>query len=187
MAVHPVGVHVGTGLTGENELADGGPLARAAELDADAVQVFLGDPQGWETPQPRPDAAAMRAGDVAVFVHAPYRLNVASTNNRIRIPSRKLLSTYAQASAAIGARGMVVHGGHVLAKDDPATGVDNWRKTFARQAEDGHGDAPPGPPTDPTGCHVLSHLRTSPRNARSLLGSNPRHAARTMMCAPGYG
>jgi deoxyribonuclease-4 len=32
---------------------------------------------------------------------------------------------------------MVVHGGHVLAKDDPAAGVDNWRKTFARQAESG--------------------------------------------------
>jgi deoxyribonuclease-4 len=72
-----------------------------------------------------------------VVVHAPYMLNVASTNNRIRIPSRKLLAAHATASAAIGARGMVVHGGHVLAKDDPAVGVDNWHKTFARQAEDG--------------------------------------------------
>jgi deoxyribonuclease-4 len=141
VANHPIGVHVGAGLTAENELDDGGPLARAAEVDADAVQVFLGDPQGWETPLPRPDAEAMlaggRAGDIAVFVHAPYRLNVASTNNRIRIPSRKLLATYAQASAAIGARGMVVHGGHVLAKEDPAAGFENWRKTFARQADDG--------------------------------------------------
>ena len=25
----------------------------------------------------------------------------------------------------------------MLAADDPAVGVDNWRKTFARQAEDG--------------------------------------------------
>jgi deoxyribonuclease-4 len=137
VAIHPIGVHVGAGLTGENELEDGGPLARAAEMDADAVQVFLGDPQGWETPLPRPDADALLAGEVAVFVHAPYRLNVASTNNRIRIPSRKLLATYAQASAAIGARGMVVHGGHVLQKEDPAKGFDNWRKTFARQADDG--------------------------------------------------
>jgi len=137
VAVHPIGVHVGTGLTGENELEDGGPLARAAEVDADAVQIFLGDPQGWATPLPRPDAEELLTGEVAVFVHAPYRLNVASTNNRIRIPSRKLLATYAQASAAIGARGMVVHGGHVLAKEDPAPGFDNWRKTFARQADDG--------------------------------------------------
>jgi deoxyribonuclease-4 len=72
-----------------------------------------------------------------VIVHAPYVLNVATTNNRIRIPSRKLLGAHAKAAAAIGARGMVVHGGHVLAKDDPAVGVDNWRKTFVRQAEEG--------------------------------------------------
>ncbi|WP_222266663.1 deoxyribonuclease IV [Modestobacter marinus] len=132
-----VGVHVGRGLTEDDELADGGPLARAAEMDADAVQVFLADPQGWKAPKPRPDAEALLAGEVGVFVHAPYIINVASTNNRIRIPSRKLLGQHAQAAAAIGARGMVVHGGHVLAKDDPAAGFDNWRKTFARQADEG--------------------------------------------------
>jgi len=132
-----IGVHVGPGLTEENDLDAGGPLARAAEMDVDAVQVFLADPQEWKAPKPRPDAEALLASDVAVFVHAPYVLNVASTNNRIRIPSRKLLGQHAVASAAIGARGMVVHGGHVLAKDDPAAGVDNWRKTFTRQAEDG--------------------------------------------------
>ncbi|MQA33465.1 deoxyribonuclease IV [Modestobacter roseus] len=137
MAGQRIGVHVGRGLTEAGELEDGGPLARAAELDADAVQVFLADPQDWKAPKPRPDADALIAGDVAVFVHAPYVLNVASTNNRIRIPSRKLLGQHAAASAAIGAAGMVVHGGHVLAKDDPAAGVDNWRKTFARQADDG--------------------------------------------------
>ena len=32
---------------------------------------------------------------------------------------------------------MVVHGGHVLAEDDPAVGVDNWRKTFTYQAKNG--------------------------------------------------
>ena len=137
MADQLIGVHVGPGLTDDNELLDGGPLARASEMDADAVQVFLADPQGWKAPEPRPDAADLLAGDVAVVVHAPYVLNVASTNNRIRIPSRKLLGQHARASVAIGARGMVVHGGHVLAKDDPAAGVDNWRKTFTRQAEDG--------------------------------------------------
>jgi deoxyribonuclease IV len=135
--MHPIGVHIGPGLTEDGELDDGGPLARAAEMDADGVQVFLADPQGWKAPAPRPDAEALRAGDVMVVVHAPYVLNVATTNNRIRIPSRKLLGQHAAAAAAIGARAMVVHGGHVLAKDDPAVGVDNWRKTFARQAEEG--------------------------------------------------
>jgi deoxyribonuclease-4 len=136
-AGHPIGVHVGPGLTDDDELDDGGPLARAAEVDADAVQVFLADPQDWKAPKPRPDAAELAAGDVLVVVHAPYVMNVASGNNRIRIPSRKLLGQHAKAAAAVGAGALVVHGGHVLADDDPAMGVDNWRKTFVRQAEDG--------------------------------------------------
>jgi deoxyribonuclease-4 len=133
----PIGVHVGRGLDDDGALLDGGPLGQAAEMDADAVQVFLTDPQSYTSPKPRPDADALRAGDVLVVVHAPYMLNVASTNNRIRIPGRKLLAEHAAAAAEIGAFAMVVHGGHVLASDDPAVGVDNWRKTFSRQAEQG--------------------------------------------------
>src|SRR4051812_6118000 len=135
--MHPIGVHVGPGLTEDGALDGGGPLARAAEMDADGVQIFLADPQDWKAPKPRADADALRAGDVLIVVHAPYVMNVASTNNRIRIPSRKLLGQHAVAAAAIGARGLVVHGGHVTAKEAPAVGVDNWRKTFARQADDG--------------------------------------------------
>src|SRR3954452_21222713 len=51
-ARHSIGVHVGPRLSGDNELDDGGPLARAAEMDADGLQVSLADPQGW--PQPLP-------------------------------------------------------------------------------------------------------------------------------------
>jgi deoxyribonuclease IV len=134
---HPIGVHVGPGLTDDNEVDDGGPLARAAEMDADGVQIFLTDPQSYKSPKPRPDGDDLRQSDVMVVVHAPYMLNVASSNNRIRIPGRKLLAEHAQAAAAIGARGLVVHGGHVLAEDDPAVGVDNWRKTFTYQAKNG--------------------------------------------------
>jgi len=134
---HPIGVHVGPGLTDDNELDDGGPLARAAEMDADGVQIFLTDPQSYKSPKPRPDADGLLQSDVMVVVHAPYMLNVASTNNRIRIPGRKLLAEHAQAAAAVGARGLVVHGGHVLAEDDPSVGVENWRKTFTYQAKNG--------------------------------------------------
>jgi deoxyribonuclease-4 len=137
MANHPIGVHVGPGLTEDNELDGGGPLASAAEMDADGVQIFLTDPQSYKAPKPRPDADALLQSDVVVVVHAPYMLNVASTNNRIRVPGRKLLAQHAQASAEVGALGMVVHGGHVLATDDAAVGVDNWRKTFTYQAKDG--------------------------------------------------
>ena len=61
-------------------------------------------------------------------MHAPYVLNVATTNNRIRIPSRKFLQQYLHAAAEIGAAGVIVHGGHVLKNDDPELGFDNWRK-----------------------------------------------------------
>ncbi len=113
------------------------PLREAAIRNADLAQFFLADPQGWKTPPPRPDAEALRASDIDIYIHAPYVINVATTNNRIRIPSRKLLAAHAQAAAAIGAKGLVVHGGHVNRGDDLAAGFENWRKTFAYAAADG--------------------------------------------------
>ena len=115
------------------------PLAHAAAIGAEAVQFFLGDPQGWKAPKPHPHADAIRASELGVYVHAPYLVNVASTNNKIRIPSRKILAQHAAAAAAIGAKGLIVHGGHVTAKDDPGEGFENWRKTFERAPEGGFG------------------------------------------------
>jgi deoxyribonuclease-4 len=113
------------------------PLAEATARGAEVVQFFLADPQGWKDPVARPDAVALREADVDVFVHAPYVINVATPNNRIRIPSRKLLVSHAEAARSVGARGLIVHGGHVNKGDDLATGIDNWRKTFAYAAENG--------------------------------------------------
>jgi deoxyribonuclease-4 len=112
-------------------------LAEGAAREADLVQTFLADPQGWKDPRPREDADAIRASDLALYIHAPYVLNVATKNNRIRIPSRKLLASHAKAAASLGARGLIVHGGHVNAGDDPAEGYANWRKLFERTASDG--------------------------------------------------
>ena len=116
---------------------DTDPVAEAARSGADAVQIFLADPQGWKAPRAHPHADELLQANLQIYVHAPYIVNVATTNNRIRIPSRKLLGTHAGAAAALGAKGLIVHGGHVLAKDDQALGFDNWRKAFARQQEDG--------------------------------------------------
>ncbi|WP_018745588.1 deoxyribonuclease IV [Salinispora oceanensis] len=113
------------------------PLAEATARAADTVQFFLSDPQGWKAPKPRADADRLRSAEVDLYVHAPYVINLATLNNRIRIPSRKLLLAHARAAAAVGARGLIVHGGHVNAGDDLATGFDNWRKAFAYAAEAG--------------------------------------------------
>jgi deoxyribonuclease-4 len=113
------------------------PLDAAAARKAEAVQFFLSDPQGYAAPEPHPDADALRASEVDVYIHAPYLVNVATLNNRIRIPSRKLLSTHAAAAAELGAKAVIVHGGHVGKGQDVAVGFDNWRKTFAYAAKDG--------------------------------------------------
>jgi deoxyribonuclease-4 len=114
------------------------PVAEAQARGADLVQFFLGDPQGYKGPEIRYAGgaealrAAAEAAGIDLYVHAPYIINVATTNNRIRIPSRKLLQQHMDAAASIGAKGLVVHGGHVdKAGDDAellAKGFDNWRK-----------------------------------------------------------
>src|SRR5881394_425867 len=98
------------------------PLAEAAAREADVVQFFLTDPQGYKTPPERPDAEALRSAEIDIYVHAPYIVNVATLNNRIRIPSRKLLMAHAGAARAVGAKGLIVHGGHVNKGDDLAAG-----------------------------------------------------------------
>lgn len=110
------------------------PIAEAIERGANASQFFLGDPQGWKGPKVAypSGAEALRTdaeeADVALYVHAPYVLNVATTNNRIRIPSRQQLQKQLTMAAEIGAAGLIVHGGHVLAAEDPEVGFANWRK-----------------------------------------------------------
>jgi deoxyribonuclease-4 len=114
------------------------PVAEAAARGATLAQFFLGDPQAWKGPEIRyaGGAAALKAAaeqaGIKLYVHAPYVLNVATTNNRIRIPSRKFLQQYLDAAAEVGAAGVIVHGGHVLKDDDPAIGFDNWRKCVER-------------------------------------------------------
>ncbi|MDO5628228.1 MAG: deoxyribonuclease IV [Mobilicoccus sp.] len=123
-ATQPLGAHV--------DQED--PIAQARGRGADIVQIFLGDPQSYKGPVVRYDggaealkSAAQEAG-VGIYVHAPYPINVASLNNRIRIPGRKLLQAHVTAAAEIGARGVIVHGGHLGVDEDAAKGFDNWRK-----------------------------------------------------------
>jgi len=112
------------------------PITEATARGTSLVQFFLGDPQSYKGPEVRyaGGAAALKAdaetAGVDLYVHAPYIVNVATTNNRIRIPSRKLLQQHLDAAAEIGAKGLIVHGGHVNKGDDPAQGFDNWRKAI---------------------------------------------------------
>jgi len=119
-------------------LHDGDPLTEATALGANAVQFFLGDPQDWRAPslpggrEPDQIRADFEAAGVVAYIHAPYVMNVASPNNRIRIPSRKILEQQLNAAASIGAAGLIVHGGHVTVDTDPAEGYESWRKAIER-------------------------------------------------------
>ncbi|MDF1597847.1 MAG: deoxyribonuclease IV [Acidimicrobiia bacterium] len=107
------------------------PLAAAVAREAGCVQVFLSNPQSWKKPLPREDAADLRASSLPIYVHAPYLINVASPNNRVRIPSRKILADTCAAAEEIGAAGVIVHAGHLTGSDDPLeVGFDRWRKAL---------------------------------------------------------
>lgn len=108
------------------------PLAAAEAEGADVVQIFLGNPQSWKAPKPRDDAAALKAATLPIYVHAPYLINLASANNRVRIPSRKILQETCAAAADIGAAAVIVHGGHVADDNDIDKGFQRWRKALDR-------------------------------------------------------
>src|SRR5215831_11007007 len=119
-------------------LHDSDPLEHAKAMGADAVQFFLGDPQGWGAPtfpggrDPGQVRSEFAAAGMTAYIHSPYGINVASPNNRIRIPSRKLLEQQLNAAASIGAAALIVHGGHVTAGTDPREGYASWRKAIER-------------------------------------------------------
>jgi deoxyribonuclease-4 len=108
----------------------GDPLGAAVAEGADCVQIFLGDPQSWKKPVPREDAAELRASATKIYVHAPYLINVASANNRVRIPSRKMLQQTCDAATEIGAEAVIVHGGHISADEEEVEGFIRWRKAI---------------------------------------------------------
>jgi deoxyribonuclease-4 len=114
----PVGAHI----SGRD------PLAAAARLEADCVQIFLSNPQGWQKPPQRKDAAELRASDVGIYVHAPYLINVCSPKPNVRYGSRKILSQTCEAAAEIGALAVIVHPGH--AEDGIENGFGRWTRTL---------------------------------------------------------
>ena len=106
------------------------PLATAESTGSSCIQLFLSDPQSWKKPTPHPDADALRSASMPVYVHAPYIVNVASPDNRVRIPSRKILQQTMDGAADVGATAVIVHGGHVGEGDSVEDGVERWIKAM---------------------------------------------------------
>ncbi len=116
----PVGAHV----------SSKDPLDDAEARGADLVQMFLSNPQSWKKPNPRGDAPELRASSLPIYVHAPYLINVCADNNRVRIPSRKILQDTCDAASEIEAEAVIVHGGHVTGDGPQEEGIVRWRKAL---------------------------------------------------------
>ena len=149
------------------------PLAEAAPRGRPRA-VLPRRPTGLEGPGDRvrgggAGAAGRRRGaGVDLYVHAPYVINVATTNNRIRIPSRKLLQQHVDGGGDDRREGPDrARRATSDAGDDPAVGFDNWRKTFERL-----GAALPGPHRE----HRRRRQRDGPpaRRARPAVGRGRR-------------
>jgi deoxyribonuclease IV len=107
---------------------DEDPIAEATSVGAECIQLFVGPPQSWKKPPVRTDAEELKASKVPIYVHAPYLINVASPNNRVRIPSRKILSDTIDRAQSIDAAAVIVHAGH--AEDGIEHGFRRWWKVF---------------------------------------------------------
>jgi len=119
-----VGVPVGAHTPSER------PLDEAEARNADLIQIFLSNPQSWKKPNPRTDAEELRTASIPIYVHAPYLINLCADNNRVRIPSRKILQDTCDAATEIEATAVVVHGGHVTGDGPQEEGIPRWRKAL---------------------------------------------------------
>ncbi|RFS85396.1 deoxyribonuclease IV [Actinomadura spongiicola] len=105
---NPVGAHVPVA----GGLATGG-LKYAAEIGAEAVQVFVANPRGWALPEGRPaeDEKLRARTDIPVYVHTPYLVNVGSPTPDTLTKSIAAIRHSLARGHALGARGVVVHTG----------------------------------------------------------------------------
>lgn len=107
----PIGAHVPV----SGGLATKG-LAYAAQIEAETVQVFVGNPRGWAVTDgdPAEDAALRERTDIPNFIHAPYLINLGTPDDAVGDKSVAALEHALRRGAEIGAGGVVVHTGSAV-------------------------------------------------------------------------
>lgn len=91
------------------------------ELGCEVIQIFSRPPQGWAAkPITDEDAEKFKtsmkeSGIEAVYIHAPYLINLASDNNRTRHGSITMLRQELERGSQIGAKAMMFHPGSAKA------------------------------------------------------------------------
>jgi len=96
-------------------------LGRAEAMGAEVMQVFAQSPRQWRFPEASPDRAATfgeawPSSSVVrrVFCHAPYLVNLGTTDADLLARSRRCLADNLRAARAMGAAGLIVHLGSHL-------------------------------------------------------------------------
>ena len=102
------------------------PILGASLRAADVMQINLTAPQTWRAPSVKPDESEILGSGIPIWVHAPYLVNPASINPEQRKKSRLSLIEQTNAAARIGAKGLVVHGGHPTGDGTLQDGIDGW-------------------------------------------------------------
>ncbi|MDD5397259.1 MAG: deoxyribonuclease IV [Candidatus Moranbacteria bacterium] len=88
---------------------------RAAELGAEAMQIFTRSPQGGKAPTITNEICEkfkisnLKFKIHEVVVHTPYYINFASTNNRIRYGSISVIRDELERASLLGARYVMTH------------------------------------------------------------------------------
>ena len=104
---------------------DADPIAEAKARDGRLAQFFLGDPQSWKGP-----TVSYAGGAAALKAAAPRRASTCTSTRPTRSTSRRpttgsasrrasCFSRSLHAAAEVGAKGVIVHGGHVLQRRRP--------------------------------------------------------------------
>jgi deoxyribonuclease-4 len=125
-------------------------LARAALVGAEVIQLFVGNPRGWAPPAGDP------AGDEAfrvacieralpVFVHAPYLINLGSSDGDTAVRSAAALAFSLRRGRAIGAAGVVVHAGFALRGERWSTAMTRVRESLIAVVDASDAAGPGGP------------------------------------------
>ncbi|MBI4128166.1 MAG: deoxyribonuclease IV [Parcubacteria group bacterium] len=101
-----------------------GGLSKAIEEGAqkrcDVIQIFAGNPRGFSANYPSKEEIirfqkALKASIIkSVWIHAPYLVNLAGSNERLLRLSKALLIRDLEVGKKIGARGVIVHIGNRL-------------------------------------------------------------------------
>jgi len=90
-------------------------ILKANEIGAKAIQIFGSSPRRWACRLPNANSiedykdAKAKSKVRAVFLHAPYLVNLVTTNDEIFLKSIKVLIEHMQIAEMIGADGLIFH------------------------------------------------------------------------------